>query len=257
MAEAEPKSGIQVIERLLTLLDAVAASPEPPGLKKLAQITGLHPSTAHRILNALVGNRVLDRTDAGSYRLGVRLIELGNLAKSRLDFRDFALPHMRILQAELGETVNLSIRQGDEIIYIERVVTQSAMMRVVQMIGARAPLHITAAGKLFLLEEKRLNRNAISAYAQRAPMPHFTKHSLTSVEALEAELSKVEKQGYATDNEEAENGVYCIASGIRDDAGILVAGLSISAPADRVKSGWANNVKDCALEISRAIGWKD
>jgi hypothetical protein len=98
-------------------------------------------------------DRIVDRVEPGSYRLGMRLLELGNLVKSRINVREMALPVMRELHAQTGETVNLSVRHDDEIVYVERTSSGRSAMRVVHVIGARAPLHVTAAGKLFLLED--------------------------------------------------------------------------------------------------------
>ena len=91
---AKTPGSIQVIERMMTLLDALAASPEPASLKHLASVTELHPSTAHRILGAMTTARFVERQDAGTYRLGIRLLELGNLVKSRINVREVALPFM-------------------------------------------------------------------------------------------------------------------------------------------------------------------
>ncbi|MCM2342769.1 helix-turn-helix domain-containing protein, partial [Rhodoferax sp.] len=111
---------IQVIERMMTLMDVLASQEEAISLKEISAKTGLHPSTAHRILNDLVMGRFVDHPQAGSYRLGMRLLELGNLVKNRLNVRDAALEPMRELHRLTQQAVNLSIRQGDEIIYIER-----------------------------------------------------------------------------------------------------------------------------------------
>ena len=101
------KTSIQVIERMVTLLDALANYPDPVSLKELAKVTGLHPSTAHRILNDLVTKRFVDRSEPGSYRLGMRLLELGNIVKSRLDVREASLEFMRTLHRKTQQTVNL------------------------------------------------------------------------------------------------------------------------------------------------------
>src|SRR5450759_3974308 len=241
MAQSESKNSIQVIERMTRLLDALANSPGPAGLKHLAQSAALHPSTAHRILTAMVNNRMVER-----------LIELGNLAKFRVSVREHALPFMRELHAATGEAVNLSVRREDEIVYIERTSSGRAMMRVVNVIGGRAPLHIPAVGKLFLVEE---GAAGLREYARRTKLPGNTRNSLTSLGALEKELDKVRRQGYAVDPEEAEMGVRCIGAGIRDDDGTLVAGLSVSAPAERMKASWSHLVKKTADKISRSIGY--
>ncbi|MDH3438600.1 MAG: IclR family transcriptional regulator, partial [Betaproteobacteria bacterium] len=213
----------------------------------------LHPSTAHRILSVMVDNRLVDRIEPGTYRLGIRLLELGSLVKSRISVRQEALPHMQVLHQALGETINLSVRHDDEVVYIERTAGSSSMMRVVQIIGARAPLHITAVGKLFLAEdsgEKWLE------YARRTGLPRYTENTLTEAEQLAKELDKIRRQGYAFDNEEAEKGVSCIGAGIHNDENRLVAGLSVSAPSDRLDRAWAAQVQQTAQNISRAIGYQ-
>jgi len=253
VATSESKNSIQVIERMTRLLDALAEHAEAVTLKQLAQATSLHPSTAHRILTALVHDRLVERVDQGSYRLGIRLLELGNLVKARISVREHALPFMRQLHAAIGEAVNLSVRHDNEIVYVERTSSGRAMMRVVNIVGARAPLHITAVGKLFLLED---GPDGLRTYAERTRLPAYTKNTLTSIAALEKELDRVKKQGYALDNEEAELGVRCIGAAVRDDTGALVAGLSVSAPAERMKTAWAGLVRDTAEKISRSIGYR-
>jgi DNA-binding IclR family transcriptional regulator len=250
-ARDEQKNPIQVVERMMRLLDVLEKHPEPLGLKQISQYTGLHPSTAHRILSAMSADRLVDRVEPGSYRLGMRLLELGNLVKSRISVRELALPLMRELHAQTGETANLSVRHDDEIVYVERTSSGRSAMRVVHVIGARAPLHVTAAGKLFLLEEGFAR---LRDYAKRTGLAPHTKNTISNVLLLERDLDKIQRQGWATDNEEAEIGVRCVAAGIRDDSGGLVAALSLSSPADRMKLQWGPLVKETADRISREIG---
>jgi len=236
---------------MMSLLGALARHATPVNLKQLATETRLHPSTAHRILSVMVDSRLVDRIEPGTYRLGIRLLELGSLVKSRISVRQEALPHMQNLHQELGETVNLSIRNDDEVVYIERTSGNSSMMRVVQIIGARAPLHVTAVGKLFLAED---GADPCAEYARRTGLPRYTDNTYTDPDGLARELEKIRRQGYAFDNEEAEKGVSCIGAGIYNDEGRLVAGLSVSAPADRLNKAWAAQVRQTAEKISRAIG---
>ena len=235
----------------MSLLDALARHPTPVNLKPLATETLLHPSTAHRILGVMVESRLVDRIEPGTYRLGVRLMELGNLVKSRLSVRQEALPYMHALHQALGETVNLSVRHDDEVVYIERTAPGPAMMRVVQIIGARAPLHITAVGKIFLAQD---GVDSCSDYANRTGLPRYTDNTLADCARLTQEIERVRDQGYAIDNEEAEKGVSCIGAGIYNDEGRLVAGLSVSAPSDRLNKDWITQIRRTAEEISRAIG---
>lgn len=244
---------VQVIERMFALIDVLASREEAISLKEISEKTGLHPSTTHRILNDLATGRFVDRPQPGSYRLGMRLLELGNLVKSRLNVRDAALLPMRDLHKLIQQPVNLSVRQGDEIIYVERAYSERSGMQVVRAIGGRAPLHLTSVGKLFLAADDPLR---VRAYATRTGLNGHTKNSLTQLPVLERDLSKVRQYGVARDNEELELGVRCMAAGIYDDQGKLVAGLSISAPAERLEDAWLPKLQDTAKEISASLGFR-
>src|SRR6476469_9680628 len=159
-----PKTSIQVIERMVALLDALANYTDPVSLKELSKVSGLHPSTAHRILTDMVITRFVDRVEPGTYRLGMRLLELGNVVKSRLSVREAALDFMRNLHRKTQQTVNLSVRQGDEIVYIDRSYSERSGMQVVRAVGGRAPLHLTSTGKLFLSAD---DPKLVRAYATR------------------------------------------------------------------------------------------
>ncbi|MDD2879043.1 MAG: IclR family transcriptional regulator [Rhodoferax sp.] len=244
---------VQVIERLFALMNVLASREEPISLKEISEKTGLHPSTAHRILNDLAIGRFVDRPQPGNYRLGMRLLELGNLVKNRLNVRDAAVGPMRELHRITQQPVNLSMRQGDEIVYIERSYSERSGMQVVRAIGGRAPLHLTSVGKLFLAAD---DPQKVRNYATRTGLGGHTKNSLTQLPALERELTKVRLAAYANDNEELELGVRCMAAGIYDDQGKLVAGLSISAPAGRMDEAWLGKLKATAREISENLGFR-
>jgi len=255
MSKSDPPTpAIQVLERTFALLDVLASHQDPVSLKEISERTGLHPSTAHRILNDLTIGRLVDRPEAGSYRLGMRLLELGNMVKARLNVRDAALAPMRDLHKLIQQPVNLSMRQGDEIVYIERAYSERSGMQVVRAIGGRAPLHLTSVGKLFLSVDEPMK---VRSYATRTGLNGHTKNSITQLPILERELSKVRQYGIARDNEELELGVRCIAAGIYDDQGKLLAGLSISAPADRLDEAWLTKLQSTAEAISQALGYKE
>lgn len=246
------RPAIQVLERANTLLDVLARHNQPMSLKSLAEQTGLHISTTHRILNDLVLARMIDRPTSGHYQLGMRLLELGNLVKARLNVRDVALPIMKTLHQQTRQTINLSMRQNDEIIYIERAFSERSGMQVVRAIGGRAPLHLTSVGKLFLAQD---DKTALLSYATRTQLKGQTKNSITTLEKLHKELDWVRLHHVARDREELELGVSCMAAGIYDDNHQLVAGLSISAPAERVQEVWVKLLQDAAFKISHAMGY--
>ncbi len=251
---SHPASSIQVLDRAMALVNLLARAPGPASLSRLAADADLHTASAHRILGALMAHGLVEKTGAGEYDLGVRWLEVGNRLRARLNIRQVAMPHMQALAQATGETVNLIVRRGDEAVYVERVSGGQTMIQVVQVVGAHAPLHVTAVGKIFLAED---SASGVLGYAQRTQLPAYTPNTLTTPEALSAELDTIRREGLAHDREEAELGVACIGAPIRDADGKLVAGLSISAPADRHKPGWPALLKEAAGRIGAALGYAD
>ena len=247
-----PTSSIQVIDRAARLLRAIADYREPVSLKILAADTDLHPSTAFRILGALSGNGLVERDAASRYVLGKKLAQLAQRVPHGTDLREEALPVMQALRDQIGETVNLTVREGDEVIYIERA-TPQRMMRVEQVIGSRAPLHVTAVGKLMLAE---LGDTFLKSYAKRTGLKAYTRHTLSSVKRLAQAVHQGQKNGFAYDDEEAEEGVGCIGVLIYGSSGTVVAGLSISAPIERRRDKWAPLLKQTGIEISQRLGFR-
>ena len=247
------RTAIQVLDRMMSLLDALADSDEAQSLKRLSELTDLHPSTAHRILNDMVACRLVERADSGTYRLGLKLLELGNLVKARLSVRDAAQLPMRALHKLTGQTVNLSVRQGDEIVYIDRAYSERSGMQVVRAIGGRAPLHLTSVGKLFLADDDSVK---LKRYVSKTGLNGHPQNSISDLTQLEKELDLVKSLGHARDDEELELGVSCMAAAILDDTGKLVAGLSLSAPTERMQDDWLKSLKDTAMQISKSLGYK-
>ncbi|MBI5039939.1 MAG: IclR family transcriptional regulator [Gammaproteobacteria bacterium] len=249
-SQSESGSGsIQVIDRLTALLEAIARNRDPVSLKVLSAETELHPSTAFRILASAIENGLVAR-EGSNYRLGIRLLQLGSRVASHQDLRREARPLMETLRDQIGETVNLTVRQGDEVVYLDRALPER-MMRVEQRIGSRAPLHVTAVGKLMLGEGSEAD---CRAYAQRTGLPGYTRYSLTDEEQLVQHVSGCVRAGFAYDDEEAETGVGCIGVLVHDDAGQIVAGLSISAPIERRRDEWIELLKATAQELSTQLG---
>lgn len=246
------KSSIQVIDRMSQLLDAIARYPRPVSLKVLSAETGLHSSTAFRILSALAMNGFVMRDDNGKYQLGNKLLRLGSRVHAKTDLREVARPIMERLRDEIGESVNLTVREGDEVVYIEKV-TPNRMMHVQQLVGSRAPLHVTAVGKMMLAlggeEECR-------SYAERTNLPAYTRNTINTLAKLNDEAEKLQQQGFAYDDEEAEIGVGCIGVLVYDALGTITAGLSISAPIERRKEEWVPLVINAGKEISEQVGYR-
>lgn len=245
-------NSIQVIERLARLLDVIAAHDDPVSLKILSAETGLHPSTSFRILSSLAEQGFVERTSRGNYKLGGKLMQLGSRVSASVDIRKIALPLMEKLRDQLGETVNLTVREGDEVVYIERSVAKR-MIKVEQVIGSRAPLHVTAVGKLMLGEQ---GEAACRSYAKRSKLPAYTANTHTKIASLLQDSLAAAQRGYSYDNEEAELGVGCIGTLIRDASGHVIAGLSVSAPIERRKDEWISQVVATGMQISKQLGYR-
>lgn len=230
-------------------MEAIAACNSSASLKILSAETGLHPSTAFRILGSLIEVGFVERDNAGHYFIGRKISHLANRVRRGADLREEARDVMDQLRDEIDETINLTVRENDEVIYIERA-TPNRMMRVEQVIGSRAPLHVTAVGKLMLGE---LGAEFIQAYSKRTGLKPYTIHTLSSLEDLIENLHEATTQGFAYDNEEAEVGVGCIGVLIYNNKGEVVGGLSISAPIERRKDEWAFLLKRAAKTISERL----
>ncbi len=243
---------IQVIDRLVQLLDVIKAQGGTASLKVLSAETDLHTSTVFRILSALSSHEFVARDSDGQYLLGRKLRDLGSRVVTRSDLRGEAREIMAGLCDQVGETVNLTVREEDEVVYVERV-SPNRMMRVEQVIGSRAPLHVTAVGKLMLSE---FGSSGVRAYAKRTGLPAYTPNTLTTVSSLMASVTESGREGIAMDSEEAELGVGCIGVLIRDDSGAAVAGLSVSAPIGRLSDTWRPLIRDAAWKISLRLGYQ-
>ncbi len=242
---------IQVINRSAKLLDILAAHDEPLSLKQLAECSALHPSTVFRILAALAEHGFVERTEEG-YRLGLRLLELGNRVQGSLDIRREARPILEWLERETDETVNLIMREGDQVVYVDRV-TPKRMMRVEQPIGGHIALHVTAVGKLFLGEA---GAEACLAYAERTGLPAATAYSITDPVELWRKVKQATQQGYALDNQEAELEVGCIGVPVRDSNGRMIAGISVSAPFEHRRLTWLDAIHQAAARLSAKLGFR-
>ena len=249
---AMTKTAIQVIDRAAALLDALGRAGGDASLKVLSAETGLHPSTASRILASLMAHGLVERGEgSGRFRLGVRLLQLAARVGRQLDVRREAPPIMEWLRDQIGETVNLSLRDRDEVVYVERVAS-SQTVRVEQVVGSRAPLHVTAVGKLFLAASGEAE---VRSYALRTGLPRYTKHTIVSAEALSKAAAQAQAQGFAFDDEEAELGVGCIGVLIRNADGQAVAGLSVSAPRGRRDNAWVPLVQEAGRRLSERLGY--
>ncbi len=234
---------VQVLDRALAALAILAKSSSDCSLAELCPALKLHKSTVHRLMMVLEQHRlVVKNPDTGRYRLGLRLYELGSRAIDGLDLRGRARPYLDRLQDEFGETVFFCILDEGQVFYVEKVESQRSV-RTACTVGSRAPAYCTAVGKAMLAE---LPDAEVSKIVRRWGLKAVTANTITTANALKAELKAVRARGFAIDDEEKEEGLRCVGAAVRSHSGKLAAAMSISGPAFRM-------TKERVPEIGRAV----
>ncbi|HYY70513.1 MAG TPA: IclR family transcriptional regulator [Terriglobales bacterium] len=257
-----PQSGtspyrVQVLDRALAVLDALARTSESPTLAELSAELKLHKSTVHRLLMVLERHKLIERSTAGGrYRLGLKLFELGTRAVSHLDLRERARPLLERLMLETGETVHFGILDDTEIVYLDKV-EPARSVRMASSIGRRNPAYCTAMGKVILAH---LPEFQVEAIVRKHGLRAMTANTITSLAELKAELGAIRGRGYAVDYEEIEEGVRCVGCAVRDFSGAPVAAISVSGPAFRLTKEkikrLAEPVREAANVLSLELGFK-
>lgn len=218
--------GVQSLDRAFMLLEAVADAGGSARLTELAASTGFPLPTIHRIVRSLVAGGYLRQEPSRRYALGPRLIRLGDRAAQMLGA--WAMPYLGQLVAEIGETSNMAMMEGDEAVYLAQV-PSSHSMRMFTEVGRRVPVHSTGVGKALL---SRLDDNHVVELLRRTEMASKTPRTITTPEAMLEELALIRERGYAMDDGEHESGVRCVAL-LVPEAPTSVA-LSVSGPSSRV-----------------------
>jgi DNA-binding IclR family transcriptional regulator len=246
---------LQALDRAFAVLDLLSASATSLGLAEIAQALGLHKSTAHRFLMVLQQHRMVERTPAGKFRLGLRLCDFGSRAIEQYDLRERAQLHLKMLVAEVEETAHLCILEQTRMVYIDKQEPERTI-RMISRVGASSPVHCTAVGKAVLAT---MPRARVEQLLPELQLERFTRRTMTSREALLKELDRTSRRGYAVDDEEREEGVRCAGVAILDGRGEPVAAVSISGPAFRVTMQKipqiAGKLISCVQGIQKDLGY--
>ena len=229
---AGERQTVQSVERTFDIMEALAEFKRPVTLSELSGKVDLNISTVHRLLSTLI-ERGYARQDyaTGRYIVGNRLVSLASGMDGGGDLQSAAHPALQQLARGIGETANLSVRSGDQLVYIDQV-QADRLMRMFTRVGSSVPLYCTGSGKLFLAvgsEPAPLERYLLSNRLEPR-----TPATFTDPLSLKKELATIRERGYSFDNEEMEEGVICVAAPILDRAGQIVACLSISGPTSRL-----------------------
>lgn len=253
---AKSRTGqVQSLTRALSVLNIISENTPGMTLTGISRSLGLAPSTTHRLLTTLQEERYVqyDR-DSSRWQIGMQAFVTGNGFLSSRDLVSVARPFMRRMMEESGETVNLAISEGDDVIYMAQVESRE-MMRVYSKPGNRVPLHCSGVGKAFMM---LIDENGIDRIVSLKGLPKLTDKTISSLDDLKRELKISRGKGYALDDEEHAVGLRCVASVIFDEYAEPFAAVSISGPAARISAQrlqeLGKTTKHFASEITAALG---
>jgi IclR family pca regulon transcriptional regulator len=247
---------IEALERGLQILEVFSEESHSLTLTEIGALVGLNKSTAFRFVYTLENLGYLER-DPGTkrYRPGLKVLRLGFAALNNLEMVQIAQPYLKALSAECGETTNMTVRDGEDIVYVARNKNRQIVSVDLQL-GSRLPVHCTSMGKAQLID---LSRQELSDLLGEGPYRKVGPNTITTLDALLAEIEKVRQQGYAINDEELADGLRSVAAPVRRRNGEIVAAVNISVLGARVsrqdlEEVLAPMVVNTAREISLALG---
>ena len=240
--------------RALALLKLLSGNPGGMSLAEVSRVGALPKPTAHRLLSVLAEAGMVRETGSGGYGLGPECLVLGSAFLDGLDLRREAREILEALVERTGETCHLGIRDGDRVVYVEKVESPQ-MVQLRSRIGLIAPLHTTALGKVLLAYGEEAEVEALFA----AGLEKRTANTITDLDEFRVRLDLIRESGFAVDDVENEEGIRCVAAPVFDHDGKVVASISVSGPEYRVPSDrledLGKEVSDAALTLSRRIGY--
>jgi IclR family acetate operon transcriptional repressor len=223
---ARNQGSVHSIERVFDLLETMADCGGVVGLSQLAAQSGLPLPTIHRLMRTMVDLGYVRQEPSREYALGPRLVRLGDIASGLLT--RWATPHLQQVVDALGESANLALVEGDQVMYVAQTPGRHSM-RMFTEVGVRAQMHCTAVGKAMLA---RMPDEKVAGIIGRSGMPALTEHTITDRAALGRELTLIRERGFAVDEGEQEIGVRCVAVALPGDP--VRAAISISGPLTRM-----------------------
>lgn len=248
---------IRVLERSCQILNCFTRREPEKSLTEISREVSLNKSTTFRILGTLESMGWVTRNSkTGLYRLGLELFEIGSRAISGLNFYGISQPHLEQLVKVTGQTAHLGVRDGSEVLYVNKVEKPGAFISQPSAIGLRLPLYCTGMGKVLLAFSDDIDEALEKMYA--ANLKKFTRNTITKKSDLLEELGNVRALGYAVDDEEVQLGLRCVAAPIKDHSKKLVAAISVSGLTsvfnDRRLPFITNEVIKVSQSISRDLG---
>ena len=250
MTESGERAGefVQSLERGLAVIRAFSPERTRLTLSDVARETGLSRAAARRFLHTLVELGYV-ATDGREFRLQPRLLELGYAYLSGLGLPDVAQPHLQRLTEQSHESSSAALLDGADIVYVSRVAV-SRIMSVAIGVGTRLPAYATSMGRAILGCGPIAQQEEFLA---RVELRRLTRHTITDVDELRAELARVRAQGWALVDQELEEGLRSVAAPVRDATGEVVASINVAAPTRRDVAEIEGELIPMLLEAARGI----
>ncbi|PWL18606.1 IclR family transcriptional regulator [Falsochrobactrum shanghaiense] len=242
--------GTASFSRFMRVLQAVSDSEAPLTTARLAILVGLPRPTVYRIVAALKAEGMLtEEAQTGAWLLGPRLVSLAARSWDRSDLRKAAQIPLAQLRDQLDETIHLAIRSGDEMVYIDKI-ESNRTVRMMSRVGTCVPLHSSSVGKAWLASLDDVEMRAILA---QLPLRPRTKHTLTTREAVAAEIAATRERGYSLDLQENEEDICCYGRAIPDQNGRARGCISVSMPRYRFEEAPSGPITQAMEQCVRAI----
>lgn len=254
LMSANKDNSVQSLDRMIQILEELALHRDGCGVTTLSNLTGLHKSTVHRLLNTLMSRGyILKNSENDKYSLGMRILYLSSAILDRMDIRTVAKPFLEELCRSTDEVIHLSTLDGTEAVYIDKVESPNKSVRMYSQIGKRVPLHCTGVGKILLAW---LPDKDVEYLLGLKGMYAYTKNTITNIEDMKKHLAEIRKKGYAFDELEHEEEIRCVAAPIFDMSGKVVASVSVSGPVMRVTLDRMPQLTEEVLKTAKKISYQ-
>lgn len=254
---SEPNYPVKALSRGLSILEVLLHHPSPISLTQLSQQLGIFPSTVHRMIDTLKYWGFIEQVPyTQQYTLGLKVVELGMAKLHQLNVFNEATLYLKQINERFDETVNLGVLDQGEVVYLDKI-ESTRIVKAILHPGRRAPFYCTAIGKILVAFQPKSVRSKI---INSSKLIRYNQSTITDVETLESELTKIRNSGYALDIGEHVEEVHCVAVPIYNLHGKVIAAISISVPAFRMSMEKRKEIisfsKKKAMEISKRLGYK-
>ncbi|MHD0317632.1 IclR family transcriptional regulator [Fusobacterium sp. THCT1E2] len=245
---------VKSAERVLEIFDILAENQQGLTCKEISLKLGYAPSSTFELLKTMKENGYLLIKDNKKYFLGTMLIRLGNIVNNNLDFKNLIKPHLIEIMNILLETTFLGMVSKENIIYVDKV-QSSHTVATNANIGSLKPIYCTGLGKIILAYMSKEERDAT---IENLDMIKFTNNTIVDKKIFKTKLDEFKKLGYAIDDEEIENGLWCLAVPLFDSNGKVQLAISVSGPKERMlekKELIKKTMLKKSKEISELLGY--